>query len=48
MTPVQYPFPLSDGTLAYVTVPPSFTPEDAERMCAMVRSLVFQEEEPKE
>lgn len=37
---LRYPFQLSGGGVAYLSLPPDLSEEDAERLCAMVRSLV--------
>lgn len=40
---VAFPFPLSDGTLATLYLPPSVTPNDARRMSRFVETLVIED-----
>ena len=40
---VAFPFPLSDGTLATLYLPPSIMPNDARRMARFVETLVIEE-----
>jgi hypothetical protein len=40
---VAFPFPLSDGTLATLYLPPIIAPNDARRMARFVETLVIQE-----
>lgn len=39
---VEYPFPLRSGQLAYVRLPKRVEKDDAERLAAFVRTLVFE------
>ncbi len=36
----DYPFPLADGRMAILRLPVDLTPEDAERLLAMLATLV--------
>jgi hypothetical protein len=40
---ITYPFPLSDGTMAYLNLPEAISRKDVERMCEMLRTLPFSE-----
>ena len=41
-----YPFPLANGTLAWVNLPGPLTHDDAERMIEMLRLLVIETPSP--
>lgn len=45
---VEYPFPLSDGTIAFLSLPANFTESDAERLVQMVQAVVVPEEHTEE
>jgi hypothetical protein len=48
VTRVYFPFPLRSDFLAVIEMPERFTAEEAERVCAYVRSLAVDEPEPSE
>lgn len=39
---VTYPFPLSDGSRAYLQLPADLTPDEASRLSAFIDSLVME------